>query len=200
VTCCLAVSARQRSIFDESTRCTVPLCTDGEVCIRGSNATTPQVCITRIHSIASQQSSFLVAGFHTRFAPPLPFLTTMTVYTFPNPPACFSRSRSWDLGSVRKTCTQLKILYSSRGTFSISGSCSTSLRHGGRRLQAVLRPTSLPENRKAGTETPKKIIVCKSDPWPEVVTSNMAGVPSGGEKCSVVSIRDRYAFTFLDRS
>ena len=38
---------------------------------------------------------FLVAGFHTRFAPPSPFLTTLTVYPSPGITECFIRSRSW---------------------------------------------------------------------------------------------------------
>jgi hypothetical protein len=35
----------------------------------------------------------LVAGFHTRFGPPSPFLTTMTVCSSPNPVTCFGHTR-----------------------------------------------------------------------------------------------------------
>ena len=37
----------------------------------------------------------LVAGFHTRFGPPTPFLATLTVYASAYPAASFSRSRPW---------------------------------------------------------------------------------------------------------
>jgi hypothetical protein len=43
----------------------------------------------------SRKTRFLVAGFHTRFVPPAPFLTTLAVCSSPSPPTCFSRSRSW---------------------------------------------------------------------------------------------------------
>jgi len=51
----------------------------------------------------TRRSRFLVAGFHTRFVPPSPFLTTLTVYPSPSPPACFSRSRSWGVGTAGST-------------------------------------------------------------------------------------------------
>jgi hypothetical protein len=35
----------------------------------------------------------LVAGFHTRFGPPSPFLTTLTACASPNPVTCFGHSR-----------------------------------------------------------------------------------------------------------
>ena len=35
----------------------------------------------------------LVAGFHTRFGPPTPFLTTWTVYASSNPVVSFNHSR-----------------------------------------------------------------------------------------------------------
>jgi hypothetical protein len=37
----------------------------------------------------------LVAGFHTRFGPPPPFSTTLTVCSSSNPVTCFGHSRSW---------------------------------------------------------------------------------------------------------
>jgi hypothetical protein len=43
----------------------------------------------------SRKTRFLVAGFHTRFVPPPPFLTALAACSSPRPPACFSRSRSW---------------------------------------------------------------------------------------------------------
>jgi hypothetical protein len=46
--------------------------------------------------------AFLVAGFHTRFAPPSPFSTTLTVSPSPGFPTCFSRSRSWGLVRPRR--------------------------------------------------------------------------------------------------
>jgi len=41
----------------------------------------------------------LVAGFHTRFVPPAPFLTTLTVCASPSPVVCFDHSRSWGLAA-----------------------------------------------------------------------------------------------------
>jgi hypothetical protein len=41
---------------------------------------------------------YLVAGFHTRFGPPPPFLTTMTACSSSDPVECFVHSRPW--GSV----------------------------------------------------------------------------------------------------
>ena len=46
----------------------------------------------------------LVTGFHTRFGPPSPFLTTLTVCASPSPVACFSHSRPWGLGSLFPAC------------------------------------------------------------------------------------------------
>lgn len=46
----------------------------------------------------------LVAGFHTRFGPPSPFLTTLTVCASPSPVAFFSHTRPWGLGSLLPTC------------------------------------------------------------------------------------------------
>jgi hypothetical protein len=43
-------------------------------------------------------SKHLVAGFHTRFGPPSPFSTTLTVCSSSNPVVCFDHSRPW--GSV----------------------------------------------------------------------------------------------------
>jgi hypothetical protein len=40
----------------------------------------------------------LAAGFHPRFVPPPPFLTTLTGYPSSGFPTCFSRRRSWGLG------------------------------------------------------------------------------------------------------
>jgi hypothetical protein len=46
----------------------------------------------------------LVAGFHARFDPPSPFLTTWTVCTSSSPVAYFSHSRPWGLGSRLPAC------------------------------------------------------------------------------------------------
>jgi hypothetical protein len=46
------------------------------------------------------RSSRLVAGFHTRFGPPPPFSTTLTVCPSPHPVTYFSHSRPW--GSVSR--------------------------------------------------------------------------------------------------
>jgi hypothetical protein len=45
-------------------------------------------------------SSNLVAGFHTRFAPPSPFFTTLTVCSPPHPVMFFNHSRPWGCGPV----------------------------------------------------------------------------------------------------
>jgi len=50
------------------------------------------------------QCRCLVAGFHARFDPPSPFLTTLTGCTSSSPVACFSHSRPWGLGSRLPAC------------------------------------------------------------------------------------------------
>jgi hypothetical protein len=46
----------------------------------------------------------LVAGFHTRFGPPSPFLTTLTVCSSPNPVTCFGHTRPWGSCSLLPAC------------------------------------------------------------------------------------------------
>jgi hypothetical protein len=50
---------------------------------------------------------FLVAGFQARFAPPSPFLTTLTVYPSPDFTAYFSRSRPWGFFAFQENLRRL---------------------------------------------------------------------------------------------
>jgi hypothetical protein len=53
-----------------------------------------------VHSGRSRRfRARLVAGFHTRFGPPSPFPTTLTVCSPAHPVACFSHSRPWGWAS-----------------------------------------------------------------------------------------------------
>jgi hypothetical protein len=46
----------------------------------------------------------LVAGFHTRFGPSTPFLTTLTVCSSPNPVTCFGHTHPWGSCSLLPAC------------------------------------------------------------------------------------------------
>ena len=53
---------------------------------------------------APAQHRHLVAGFHSRFGPPSPFLTTLTVSASPSPVTYFSHSRPWGSFSLLPAC------------------------------------------------------------------------------------------------
>jgi hypothetical protein len=76
----------------------------GSVCSSGATvrlsplAGSGRLVTTRIVAIPP----CLVAGFHTRFGPPPPFLTTLTACSSSDPVECFVHSRPW--GSVPAPC------------------------------------------------------------------------------------------------
>lgn len=52
--------------------------------------------------LADAFGCILVAGFHARFAPPSPFMTTLTVCSPPHPVICFNHSHPWGLFPVSR--------------------------------------------------------------------------------------------------